>query len=97
MALSELDFGRLIFLENPYTSELTPAYIPPPANNAAPGANGMSLDQTHVERQVDLNWSFKGVPHYIERAIRIPYTYVDENGITIRDYILIGYAGGGAY
>lgn len=51
-----------------------------------------------VEVQKDLGtWQFKGVPHYIEKAYKIPYTYVDINGHSIRDYILVGYAGGGAY
>jgi len=43
------------------------------------------------------NWNFKGVPHFIEKAIRIPYTYVDANNVTIQDYLLIGFEGGGAY
>jgi len=96
MALSERDFGLLIFRENPYTAELG-TYTAPANDGLAPAPGGMSIDETHVERQVDLNWSFKGVPHYIERALRIPYTYTDENGVDIRDYILIGYEGGGAY
>jgi hypothetical protein len=51
-----------------------------------------------VEQQLDVgNWNFKGVPHYIEKAIRIPYTYVDADNVTIKDYLLIGYEGGGAY
>jgi len=51
-----------------------------------------------VEVQADLGtWQFKGVPYYIEKAYKIPYTYVDAAGHTIRDYILVGYAGGGAY
>ena len=51
-----------------------------------------------VEQQVDLGmWAFKGVPYYIERALKIPYKYQDENGVDIEDYLLIGFAGGGAY
>lgn len=50
-----------------------------------------------VEQQLDVgNWNFKGVGRHVEKAIRIPYTYV-KNGVTIRDYILIGFEGGGAY
>ena len=41
-------------------------------------------------------WPFKGSPHHIKKAIRITYTYT-HNGHTVRDYILIGYEGGGAY
>lgn len=68
---------------NPYTQGLpAPTYDPRPL----------------VEQQLDVgNWTFKGVPHYIEKAIRIPYTYVDANNVTIQDYLLIGYEGGGAY
>jgi hypothetical protein len=71
---------------NPYVhflGAMPPVYDPPPVV---------------VEQQFDVgNWNFKGVPHFIEKAIRIPYTYVDANNVTIRDYLLIGYEGGGAY
>jgi hypothetical protein len=51
-----------------------------------------------VEQQLDVGqWTFKGVPHEIEKALKIPYTYKDENGVEIREYLLIGFAGGGAY
>jgi len=66
-------------------------------------ANPYSTSPTYqtdivIEQQLDLgHWAFKDVPHYIEKAIRIPYTYTDANGVTIRDYLLIGYEGGGAY
>lgn len=70
---------------NPYTQflgALPPVYDPLPV----------------VEQQVDVGtWNFKGVPHFIEKAIRIPYTYVDANNVTVLDYLLIGYEGGGAY
>jgi len=55
-------------------------------------------DPIVVEQQVDLGmWTFKGVPHYIERALKIPYKYQDEHGVDIEEYLLIGFAGGGAY
>lgn len=51
-----------------------------------------------VEQQVQLGtWAFKGVPYYIEKALKIPYTYLDAHGVTVEDYLLIGFAGGGAY
>jgi hypothetical protein len=51
-----------------------------------------------IEVQVELGtWQFKGTPHFIEKAIRISYTYTDASLHTIRDYILVGYEGGGAY
>jgi hypothetical protein len=69
---------------NPYTDGL------PPGNYDGP--------IIVVEQQLDAGmWSFKGVPHYIEKALKIPYTYRDANNVVIRDYLLIGFAGGGAY
>lgn len=51
-----------------------------------------------VEQQKDAGmWNFKGVPHFIEKALKIPYTYTDTNGVMIREYLLIGFVGGGAY
>ncbi len=51
-----------------------------------------------VEVQVELGtWQFKGGPHYIEKAIRIPYTYKDASQHMVQDYILVGFEGGGAY
>ncbi len=51
-----------------------------------------------IEVQTELGtWQFKGTPHFIEKALRISYTYSDVTGHTIRDYILVGYEGGGAY
>jgi hypothetical protein len=58
----------------------------------------MDPDSLQVEKQADLGtWAFKGTPHYIERALRIGYTYTDETGNIIKEFLLIGYAGGGAY
>lgn len=69
---------------NPYTD--------PPATQAN------FVDPPVVEQQADAGtWTFKGVPHHIEKALRIPYTYTDANGVHIREYLLIGFAGGGAY
>jgi hypothetical protein len=47
-------------------------------------------------------WNFKNVGHTVNRAIRIPYTFIWKNPTTkekikIRDYFLIGFEGGGAY
>jgi len=78
--------GKLIIEENPYT--------PPPIT---PPVTAMVATEP-VEAQADLGtWQFKGVPYYIEKALKIPYTYTDASGHTIQDYVLVGYAGGGAY
>jgi hypothetical protein len=94
--LGEHDLGRLIFLANPYTLT-TYNLTAPAADGVAPGAGGMEPDDTQTEKQQDVQWSFKGVPHDIEVALRIAYTYTDQHGVKVRDYLLIGYAGGGAY
>ena len=93
--LNERNLGRLIFMENPYTT----GYVPIGFVAGAPAAAAMQPDDVYTEKQLDVgSWTFKGAPHHIERAIRVAYTYTDvETGSTIRDYILIGYEGGGAY
>lgn len=81
MPLTPAQLGQIILNENPY-STITGA---------------ITVDNV-VEVQTELgNWTFKGGPHYIERALKLSYTYVDAYGATVRDYILVGYEGGGAY
>ena len=81
MALTPAQLGQLIIDGNPYP-------VPPKLMAAV----------EPVEVQVELGtWQFKGVPYYIEKAYKIPYTYKDINNHEIQDYILLGYAGGGAY
>jgi hypothetical protein len=81
MTLTPAQLGQLIMDGDPYTSSGNPVAATEP-----------------VEVQADLGtWQFKGTPYYIEKAIKIPYTYKDINGHLIQDFILIGYAGGGAY
>ena len=56
------------------------------------------VDPPFVEKQLDAGmWNFKGVPHFIEKALKVPYTYVDADGVHVTEYLLIGFAGGGAY
>jgi hypothetical protein len=51
-----------------------------------------------VAQQVHLGtWVFKGVPYYIEKALKVPYQYKDFHNVQIEEYLLIGFAGGGAY
>jgi hypothetical protein len=80
-----LTFQEVVEKANPYTPNL--AY------------STMQFENPIViEQQVHLgNWAFKGVPYYIEKAIKIPYTYLDAHGNTVEDYLLLGFAGGGAY
>ena len=74
------DLGQLIFDENPYA--------------APPKKLKLILDETEVAYR-DLEWYFKNGSNYVAKALRIPYIYTDENGREIRDYLLIGYEGGG--
>ncbi len=69
-------------------------------SEVSPAGSGVADNRrTHNRsQQVDSgNWAFKGVQYYIEKSLKIPYTYVDAHGVTIEDYLLIGFAGGGAY
>jgi hypothetical protein len=46
------------------------------------------------------SWYFKGAAEPIARAVKIPYTFVwrvNGQDVTIRDYLLVGFEGGGAY
>jgi hypothetical protein len=83
--MAGMTFQEIVEKANPYTPSL--------------GSTTMKFeDPIIVEQQVHLgNWAFKGVPYYIEKALKIPYTYKDAHGVTIEDYLLIGFAGGGAY
>jgi hypothetical protein len=40
-------------------------------------------------------WKFKGQSFRIAKAIRIPYTYIDENGNSVTEHLLVGYEGEG--
>jgi hypothetical protein len=82
-----LTFEQVVKLANPYT------------NYGSSGPGPMTFENPIViEQQVHLGmWAFKGVPYYIEKALKIPYTYTTSAGEIIEDYLLIGFAGGGAY
>ena len=72
-------------------------YVIEKANPYTVGAAPTYEDPIVVEVQKDVgDWYFKGVGHHVEKAIRIPYTYT-KNNVIVRDYLLIGYEGGGAY
>ena len=75
------DLGQLIFDENPY-------FKPPKKPK-------LILEETEVAYR-DLEWYFKNGENYVAKALRIPYTYTDDRGHEIRDYLLIGFEGGGS-
>ena len=78
------DLGQLIFDENPYSSLQT----------TAPKKFELMVDETEVDYK-GLEWYFKNGDNYVKKALRIPYIYKDANNHVIRDYLLIGYEGGG--
>ncbi len=76
----ECDLGKFIFDKNPYS----------PNMELPPNWQAMSEDD------VSYNWwYFKGTPRRVQAAWRIPYTYVDKNGKTVTEHLLVGYEGGG--
>lgn len=80
-----LTFQQVIEKANPYTPNL-------------PYSTMLFDTPIIIEQQAHIGtWAFKGVPYYIEKALKIPYSYVDAHGEWIEDYLLIGFAGGGAY
>ena len=76
------DLGQLIFDETPYSTQVSPKQFE------------VMLNETEVDYK-GLEWYFKNGDNYVKKALRIPYCYTDKNGHEIRDYLLIGYEGGG--
>ena len=69
--------------------------------NAAAANQGMTLPgnwHSEIEEDVyvDGTWQFKGRSLRIAKAVRIPYTYQDEHGNIVKEYLLIGYEGSGS-
>ena len=84
MALTDpKDLGQLIFDENPYSTQASPKQFEVMLNETEMSYRGMQ-------------WYFKNGSNYVAKALRIPYCYKDKDGHEIRDYLLIGYEGGGA-
>ena len=88
-AANKTELANNIENRNPY-SFLGPA-----------GSQGMTLPpnwQSAIEEDayVTGSWQFRGRSLRLKKAIRIPYTYQDENGNIVREHLLIGYEGGGS-
>jgi hypothetical protein len=54
--------------------------------------------ESDIEEDAYVNgsWQFKGRSVRIAKSIRLPYTYQDEHGNIVREYLLIGYEGSGS-
>ena len=102
--------GQFILVSNPYPTKDAPAAFPvptiPPVLNPPSSATldkrfGLKLDEAESQEYAG-KWDFKGTPHYVAKAVRIPYVYYrpseeDPNvGVLVTDYLLIGFEGGGA-
>lgn len=82
------DLGQLIFRANPY--KLRPG-------DGEPQDNDPRLDEGIEYDSYGLTWAFRGGSHRIAKVLRIPYTYTDSLGMTVRDYIWVGYEGAGGH
>lgn len=77
------DLGKLIFEANPY--------IP----KGAPKNFEFMFKDTEMSYK-GMQWYFKNGSNYVGKAMRIPYCFTDEDGIEVKDYLLIGFEGGGS-
>ena len=82
------DLGKLIFDANPYIK----ATGMPPHKVALE----FMFDETEIDEKGN-QWNFKGASSYVGTVLRIPYCYKNADGLTIRDYLLVGFEGGGGY
>ena len=81
------ELGQLIFDANPY--------LKPPAAGGRKTKLEFMLDEVEMDYR-GYQWTFKSGNDYVAKALRIPYCYTDADGVEVRDYLLIGYEGGGA-
>ena len=90
----EGDLGQQIDNRNPY-SFLDPNILPAGSSSMHIPANFQQLPIEEDSYAVG-SWKFKDRSVRIAKAIRIPYTYQDRHGNFVREYLLIGYEGGGS-
>ena len=81
------DLGAYIFNASPYTRKAAPGDpFPTPMNP--------DLTETEKDYQV-VEWRFKNGSVRVAQSLCIPYYFTDEYGQTVKDYLLIGFAGAG--
>ena len=100
--------GQYILVSNPYPTQDGPAAFPlpspvilnPPTSASLDARYGLHLDQVESQEYAG-RWDFKGMSHYVAKAIRVPYVYYrptedGKSAVLVTDYLLIGFEGGGA-
>jgi len=89
------DLGLYIFNANPYVTLPAGNTNPPAPAPRKQKALEVMLEDDVEHDYASTYWTFKGTSHYIKKAIRIPYCFTDKDGQKVRDYILVGFEGGG--
>lgn len=79
----EAALGQYISDANPYT------------RNRNPGDTNFMLNFSEKEAYDNTGWEFKGTPHRIAKAIKIPYCFRDEDGQVTTKFIFVGFEGSG--
>jgi hypothetical protein len=96
----EMQMGEIICSRNPYPKDRQKAKMAWSEQRPDDAFIHMELDE-NAESQIEEDsyqagyWKFKDRSLHIAKAIRFPYTYIDENGNKVKEYILIGYEGSG--
>ena len=92
--------GRLIRLLNPYSTDMNPGTATPAGQQASSDAESQGQFPVQVDNY-DAEWTFKGSPYKVTKALRITYRYPlydKANPPNIicyaTEHLLIGYAGG---
>jgi hypothetical protein len=96
--------GELISKLNPYSTVMEhPADMPPAVEGAAPPDPKIHFQievHDHYENYSSAEWSFRGQPQTIKKAVRVTYRYQlkdtggNATGFYATEHLLIGYAGG---
>jgi len=103
--IDERALGNLIRMLNPYSTSMEhPADLPGPATAVGEAPDPKLQFQVeihdHIANYSSAEWSFRGYPQTIKRALRITYRcplkdiHDHDTGFYATEHILIGYAGG---
>ena len=83
MAVSYKGLSEFLYSENPYGGELEALVAPP--------GDGSRVPSVVVDRTV--RWTFGGVELNVCKAMRIPYTVLDDDGSRVVRHMLVGIEG----